>query len=153
MKNHSKYNSVNKQIMSFYKKLKGDNYFKIWFPLEYLTENDIIKLAEVFISRSSESGEDRQLLEQLSKKQIRYKLSFSSCFTLLMYGKVFAEDEMLRDEKNKKYINFENKYITASDYLGYILKISDNYSKTIYVTGNQINIEFLLRLLRILMMK
>ena len=44
--NHSKYNSVNKQIMSFYKKLKGDNYFKIWFPLEYLTENDIIKLAK-----------------------------------------------------------------------------------------------------------
>ena len=146
-KNHSKYNSVNKQIMSFYKKLKGDNYFKIWFPLEYLTENDIIKLAEVFISRSSESGEDRQLLEQLSKNKLDTNYRFFMYYIADVYGKVFAEDEMLRDEKNKKYINFENKYITVSDYLGYILKIIDNYSKTIYVTGNQINIEFFIKII------
>ena len=145
--NHSKYNSVNKQIMSFYKKLKGDNYFKIWFPLEYLTENDIIKLAEVFISRSSESGEDRQLLEQLSKNKLDTNYRFFMYYIADVYGKVFAEDEMLRDEKNKKYINFENKYITVSDYLGYILKIIDNYSKTIYVTGNQINIEFFIKII------
>ena len=66
-KNHIKYNSVDNQLTGFPENFASKEFFKTWYPIEYLSEKDVEDIAVIVISRMGNGTTDRKILDNIKK--------------------------------------------------------------------------------------
>ena len=101
------YKTIHNQIHGFYKKLRKEKLFQMWFPINCLSEKDIIDLAVIFIKRSVQKEGDRQVLNLINRKNL------NANYRVFLYGIIGYDEERLIVEDNKL--------------LYYKKKLNDNY--------------------------
>ena len=58
-------NSVDKQITKFFKDLESKKFYKMWYPIEYLSEQEVEDIAVIVISRMGNETTDRKIMENI----------------------------------------------------------------------------------------
>lgn len=61
------YNSADKQVTKFLNNLESKEFFKTWYPIEYLSEKDVEDIAVIVISRMRNGTTDRKILDNIKK--------------------------------------------------------------------------------------
>ena len=89
------YKTIHNQIHGFYKKLRKEKLFQMWFPINCLSEKDIIDLAVIFIKRSVQKEGDRQVLNLINRKNL------NANYRVFLYGIIGYDEERLIVEDNK----------------------------------------------------
>ena len=89
------YNSADKQVTKFLNNLESKEFFKTWYPIEYLSEKDVEDIAVIVISRMGNGTTDRKILDNIKKGYLYGNYRF------LLYGhrncddSIFVEDAEL----------------------------------------------------------
>lgn len=96
------YNSADKQVTKFLNNLESKEFFKTWYPIEYLSEKDVEDIAVIVISRMGNGTTDRKILDNIKKGYLYGNYRF------LLYGhrncddSIFVEDPELLKYKDRR---------------------------------------------------
>ena len=96
------YNSADKQVTKFLNNLESKEFFKTWYPIEYLSEKDVEDIAVIVISRMGNGTTDRKILANIKKGYLYGNYRF------LLYGhrncddSIFVEDPELLKYKDRR---------------------------------------------------